>query len=397
MAEIARPVVRLRPKTDARRIRHGYPWIWADQLVTDRRSRSLAPGTIATLEDANRTALATVAVNPNSKIIARVLDRNPQAVIDARWVAARVARAAEIRERLYPTPYWRWVHAEADGLPGLIIDRFGEVAVCQPNAAWADRMVETIADALQGQGIGTIVVNGEGRARALEGLEGGIRVLRGALDGPVPVEMNGATYMADLAGGQKTGLFYDQRDNHAFAARFASGQQVLDVFSHVGGFGLAAMAAGAASALLVDASEAALSLAREGAARMGMGGQVDTRTGDAFEVMAALDADERRFGLVISDPPAFAPAKPALQAGLRAYEKAARMAARLTASGGVLMLCSCSHAADLAAFRAACVTGIGKAGRSARLLRTGFAGPDHPEHVALAETGYLKALTFALD
>lgn len=125
--------------------------------------------------------------------------------------------------------------------------------------------------------------------------------------------------------------------------------------------------------------------------------RVETRTGDAFDVMAALEAEGRRFGLVISDPPAFAPAKPALQAGLRAYEKAARQAARLTETGGTLVLCSCSHAADLAAFRTACVTGIGKAGRSARLLRTGFAGPDHPEHTALAETGYLKALTFALD
>jgi len=392
-----RPVVRLRPKADARRIRHGYPWVWADQLVTDRRSRALAPGTIATLEDAGRAPLATVAVNPGSKIIARVLDRDPAADIDGAWLAARLDAAALLRERLYGAPFWRWIHAEADGLPGVVIDRFGDVAVCQPNAAWAEMLIDEIADALVSRGVSTVVVNGEGRARALEGLEGGIRVLRGAPEGPVAVGMNGAIYMADLLGGQKTGLYYDQRENHAFAARFAAGQDVLDVFSHVGGFGLAALAAGAASALLVDASDPALALARQGAERMGAADRVETRTGDAFDAMAALAGEERRFGLVISDPPAFAPAKPALQAGLRAYERAARMAAGLAAPGGVLVLCSCSHAADLARFRAACVAGIGKAGRSARLLRTGFAAPDHPEMPALAETGYLKALTFALD
>lgn len=392
-----RPVVRLRPKADARRLRHGYPWVWADQLVTDRRSRALPAGTIATLEDAERNPVATVAVNPASKIIARVLDADPSATIDGGWVAERLARAAALRTRLYDAPFWRWVHAEADGLPGLVVDRFGEVAVVQPNAAWADAMAEEIAEGLVSLGVATVVVNGEGRARALEGLGGGIRVIRGALQGPVAVEMNGATYMADLLGGQKTGLFFDQRENHAFAARFAAGVDVLDLFSHVGGFGLAAIAAGATSALLVDASEPALALAREGAARMGATDRVETRAGEAFATMADLAAETRRFGLVISDPPAFAPAKPALDAGLRAYEKAARMAAALVAPGGVLVLCSCSHAADLARFRAACVTGIGKAGRSARLLRTGFAAPDHPELPALAETGYLKALTFALD
>ncbi|MDJ1008725.1 MAG: class I SAM-dependent methyltransferase [Paracoccaceae bacterium] len=390
-------MVRLRPKTDARRLRHGYPWVWADQLVTDRRTKALSPGTIATLEDAARTPLATVAVTPGSKIIARVLDRDPEAAIDESWLAGRIARATALRDRLYRTPYWRWIHAEADGLPGVVIDRFGDVAVCQPNAAWADALREPVADALVAAGATTVVVNAEGRARALEGLPGGVEVVRGRLDGPLPVEMNGATYIADLLGGQKTGLFYDQRDNHAFAARFADGVDVLDVFSHVGGFGLAAVAAGATSALLVDASEPALALARQGADRSGAGDRVETRAGDGFDVMAALAAEGRRFGLVISDPPAFAPAKPALQAGLRAYEKAARLAAALVAPGGVLVLCSCSHAADLAKFRAACVAGIGRAGRSARLLRTGFAAPDHPELPALAESGYLKALTFALD
>ena len=208
--------------------------------------------------------------------------------------------------------------------------------------------------------------------------------------------MNGATYMADLTGGQKTGLFYDQRPNHAFAARLAEGQQVLDVFSHVGGFALAALAQGAQAALAVDGSAAALDLARDGAARMGAQDRFATRQGDAFDVLTAMGQEEARFGLVVCDPPAFAPSKPALEAGLRAYERVARLSAGLVEEGGYLVLCSCSHAADLSSFTGACLRGIGRAGRRAQLLHTGFAGPDHPLLPQLAESGYLKALVFRL-
>jgi 23S rRNA (cytosine1962-C5)-methyltransferase len=222
-------------------------------------------------------------------------------------------------------------------------------------------------------------------------------VIAGAVDGPVAVPMNGATYLADLLGGQKTGLFYDQRDNHEFAQRLAAGARVLDVFSHVGGFALAALAGGAVSALAVDGSQAALDLAQAGAARGGMADRFSIRKGDAFEVMAELAAAAARHELVICDPPAFAPAKPALEAGLRAYERVARLAAPLVAPGGFLVLCSCSHAAGLDAFRQASVRGIGRAGRAAQILRTGFAAPDHPQHPQLAESGYLKALFLRLD
>jgi len=239
-------------------------------------------------------------------------------------------------------------------------------------------------------------MNGTGRARALEGLEERTEILRGAVEGLIPVPMNGATYMADLMGGQKTGLFFDQRPNHAFAARLARGARVLDVFSHVGGFSLAALAGGAESALAVDGSASALELAAKGAGANGVGDRFATRKGDAFDVMAALREEGAEFELVICDPPAFAPSRQALEAGLRAYERVARMAAPLVAPGGYLGLCSCSHAAELGKFRAASSRGIGRAGRVAQLIHTGFAGPDHPMLPQLAESGYLKALFFRL-
>ncbi|MBC7142339.1 MAG: class I SAM-dependent rRNA methyltransferase [Rhodobacteraceae bacterium] len=392
------PTVRLRPKAEARAIRHGFPWVYADELVTDRRTQGLAPGAIARLEDADRHPLGTVTVNPKSKIIARMLDRDAGAVIDRDWIAARIARALSLRERLYDAPFYRLVHAEADGLPGVVIDRFGAAAVVQPNAAWAEAMIGDLAGALADvTGVSTIVKNGTGRARGLEGLTEETVVLSGVLDAPVAVPMNGATYMADLLGGQKTGLFFDQRPNHAFAASLATGARVLDVFSHVGGFSLAALAAGAERALAVDASAPALDLAEAGAGASGRAGRFATRKGDAFAVMEALAAEGATFDLVICDPPAFAPSKPTLQAGLRAYERVAKLAAPLVAPGGFLGLCSCSHAVDLTQFRNASARGIGRGGRRGQLLHTGFAGPDHPQLPQLAESGYLKALFFRLD
>ncbi|WP_212524671.1 class I SAM-dependent rRNA methyltransferase [Actibacterium sp. MT2.3-13A] len=397
MTQATLPVVRLLPKADARALRHGFPWVYANELVTDRRTKALVPGTLAVLEDAERRALGVVAVNPGSKLICRMLDRDPQAEIGQSWLAAKLARALEMRARLFDAPFYRLLHAEADGLPGVVIDRFGETAVIQPNAAWADALIGPLADALaEVTGVSTIVMNGTGRARALEGLEERTEILRGALDGPVPVPMNGATYMADLVGGQKTGLFFDQRPNHAFAARLARGARVLDVFSHVGGFSLAALAAGAESALAVDGSAAALELAQKGAGAGGVEGRFATRRGDAFDVMAALQEEGAQFDVVICDPPAFAPNRQALEAGLRAYERVARLAAPLVAPGGYLGLCSCSHAAELGKFRTASARGIGRAGRAAQLIHTGFAGPDHPMLPQLAESGYLKALFFRL-
>ena len=389
------PVIRLMPKSDARKIRRGFPWVYDNELVTDRRTRALTPGGIARLEDNERSPLATVAVNPNSKIFARVLDRDPAALINRDWIDAKLARAFATRERLFDQPFYRLVHAEADGLPGVIVDRFGDAAVIQPNAAWADARVEDFADALMAiTGVSVVVKNGSGRSRVLEGLDDASGVIRGALDAPIPVLMNGATYMADLLGGQKTGLFYDQRPNHAFVASLARDTDVLDVFSHVGGFALAALAGGAKSALAVDGSKAALTLAWAGAKASGMVDRFDTKVGDAFEVMSALADEGRTFETVICDPPAFAPHKQARDAGMRAYEKVARLASLLVAPNGTLTFCSCSHAVDLDQFRAASLRGIGRVRRDCQILRTGYAGPDHPQHPQLAESGYLKALTF---
>ncbi len=392
------PVVRLNPKGDARAIRHGFPWVYANEVVTDRRTKGLSAGSIAILEDAERRPMGLVAVNPNSKIFCRMLSRDVDVPVDGAWFERMIGSALQHRETLYAEPNYRLVHAEADGMPGVIIDRFGDVAVVQPNAAWADVMIEMLVDALvKVTGVGTVIMNGTGRARSLEGLQERTDVLRGqAPTAPIPVEMNGATYMADVMGGQKTGIFFDQRPNHAFAANLSKGARVLDVFSHVGGFGLAALANGAASVLAVDGSAPALELAQAGADAMGVSGKFQTRRGDAFATLEALAEEGAQFDVVICDPPAFAPGRKSLDAGLRAYERVARLAAGLVKEGGYLGVCSCSHAADLTKFRNASARGIGRAGKRSQVIYTGFAGPDHPLLPHLAESGYLKAVFFRL-
>ncbi len=392
-----RPQIRLRSNMSPKRLRYGFPWAYENELILDRRSRKIPAGTVVELQSYDKEHLAVCAFNPESKIACRVLDRAVSVEIDSNWLENRLAAALALREKLYDLPFYRLVHAEADGLPGLIIDRFDDTLVVQPNAAWIEQRLDMLVAALKTvTGAKTIIKNASSRARALEGLDEETVVLSGEIDAPLPVQMNGATYLADVMGGQKTGLYFDQRDNHAFVARVAKGASVLDVFSHVGGFSLAALAGGATSALAVDGSQVALDLAAQGAAASGYEAQFDTRKGDAFAVMAELAEAGERFDIVVCDPPAFAPSKPTLEAGLRAYERIARLGARLVAPSGYLVLCSCSHAADLSRFREVSLRGIGRAGRQGQVIHTGFAGPDHPVHPNLAETAYLKAIFLRL-
>ncbi len=391
----SRPIVRLKPKADAQALRHGFPWVYADDVVFDRRTRALAPGTLAQLQDADRAPLATVAFHPTSRISVRMLDADPDVEIGFAWLQERVARALAHREAVFKTPFYRLIHAEADGLPGVVVDRFGDVLAVQANAAWAEVHLNTLTDVLvETTGCQTLYKNSGGRVRVQEGLDDKSQLLKGTLEAPIPVTMNAATYFADLIGGQKTGLFYDQRPNHAFVAKLSHNARLLDLFCHVGGFGLAALAAGAQSVLAVDSSAPALALAAEGAAHIGQAEKYRTYKSDAFDAMSTLAAAGERFDIVVADPPAFAPSKSTLTQGLRAYERVARLAAPLVAPGGVLVLCSCSHAADLNKFRAACIRGIGRAGRAGPLFYTGFAGPDHPVHPQLSESAYLKVLAF---
>ena len=383
---ISRPVLKLHPG-QGRRLRTGAPWAYSNEVVSQR----LEPGSLVRLEGDGGLRFGVAMYNPHSLIAVRLLDRDPDTAIDTDWFRARLRDAIALRARICDSPFHRLVHAEADYLPGLIVDRYDDVAVVQANVAGMDRLLDDLRDALLAElPLRAIVARNDSGARRLEGLDDMASVLHGD-PGPVIVEEAGVRFPVDLLAGQKTGWFFDQRGNRDLVAGLASGTRVLDVFCHTGGFGLRCAAAGAASVRLVDSSAPALAQAESAAALNGLAATVTTSRGDAFDIMAAHAAAGDKFDIVISDPPAFARTRKDADAGLRAYARMARLAATLVAPGGFLFVASCSHHAPLDAWAGRIADGLQRARRPGRILATTGAGPDHPVHPALPETAYLKA------
>ena len=381
-----------------RRAEAGHPWIYSNEVAMDTAARALTPGSLVTLQRADGSPLGVAMFNPHTLLAARLLDRDTARPIGRRFLARRIERALKLRERLFNQPYYRLVHAEADGLPGLVIDRFGAVLVVQSNAAGMARLEPLVLDAL-GELLSpeAIVQRNDSPARGLEGLASETRVATGSLERPVPVDENGAVFRADLLAGQKTGWFFDQRDNRRFIASMARGARVLDLYCYTGGFAVEAARGGAAAVLGIDGSEPALALAIQAAELNGVGQRCSFRRGEAFAEAGGLAAKGERFDIVVADPPAFAKSRKGVPAALRGYRKLARLAASVTAGGGILFIASCSFHVDAADFAEAVRRGLADAGRAGRILRIAGADADHPVHPALPETAYLKTLTLAVD
>jgi len=382
-----------------RRAEAGHPWIYSNEVVMDDATRALAPGGLVTLRRADGGALGVAMFNPHSLLAARLLDRDASRAIGRRFVARRIERALRLREQLFDEPYYRLVHAEADGLPGLVVDRVDGVLVVQSNAAGMARLeplvLEALAAVLRPR---AIVLRNDSPVRAQEGLPSETRVAIGALAARVLLRENGAVFPIDPLAGQKTGWFFDQRHNRGFVAALArGGARVLDLYCYTGGFAVQAAQAGAAEVVGIDRSEPALALAGEAAILNGVDAICTFRRGEAFAEGERLAAESQRFDIVIADPPAFAKSRKDVPAALRGYRKLARLAAAATGRGGILFLASCSYNVGEAEFAEAVRRGLADAGRSGRIIRSAGAGPDHPVHPSLPETAYLKSMTLSLD
>ena len=397
MSDTARPTIRLLPGHD-KRAALGHPWIYSNEIAMDAAAKSLAPGSLVALTTANGKTLGTASFNPHTLIAARFFSRDAATRIDRAFFATRLERALALRHRLYPEPYYRLIHAEADGLPGIILDRFGDVLSCQINTAGMalleEEFLAACRDVLAPR---AIVLRNDTAARGLEGLAGEDRVAFGELGAWVELVENGARFAIDPLGGQKTGWFYDQRENRRLASRFAAGGRVLDAYCFGGGFGILAALSGADQVLAVDRSETALQLAARAAELNGVGARCRFAKGDAFEELERLHSQGERFDLVIADPPAFARSKKDLGPALRGYRKLARLSASLVAKGGTLFIASCSHQVETEAFADAVRRGLQDAQRDGRIVATTGAAPDHPVHPFLPESAYLKAQLLALD
>lgn len=381
-----------------KRAEGGHPWIYSNEIQMNEAAKSLPPGSLVTLRAAGGQPIGVATFNPHTLVSARLLDRHWDRKIDASFLKSRLEAALTIRNRLYPDPFYRLVHAEADGLPGLVIDRFGEIIVCQLNTAGLMLLEAELIEALESLlHQKTIVLRNDSPARGLEGLEPETRVVRGALDSPIELIENGAVLFADLAGGQKTGWFYDQRDNRRFVKDLARDARVLDLYSFAGGFAVEAALGGAREVLAIDRSEAALALASKAAERNGVADHCRFLRADVFDELQRMAGLGERFDIVVADPPAFIKSRKDLGPGLRGYRKLARMSAAVVAKGGYLLAASCSHNASPEDFAEAVRRGVQDAGRTGRILRQAGAAPDHPVHPFLPESAYLKAEVLALD
>ncbi len=392
-----RPAIRLLPGHD-KRAASGHPWVFSNEVAMDAAAKALPPGTLVNLSSTNGKSVGVATFNPHTLVAARILHRDAATPIGEDFFAARIEHALRMRQKLYAEPFYRLIHAEADGLPGVIVDRYGDVLSCQLNTAGIALREAEFLDALKRVlNPQTIVLRNDTAARTLEGLASEDRVAFGTLAPPIEIIENGARFLIDPLAGQKTGWFFDQRENRALAARFAPGARVLDAYCYGGGFGIVAALAGATHVTAVDSSQSALDSA---AASAKLNGVADKWRAVRAEVFPELDkryGQGDRFELVIVDPPAFARSKKDLGPALRGYRKLARQAAMVTAKGGALFIASCSHQVEVEAFANEVRRGVQDAQRDARILATTGAAPDHPVHPFLPESAYLKAQLLILD
>ncbi|MEO5374798.1 MAG: class I SAM-dependent rRNA methyltransferase [Alphaproteobacteria bacterium] len=401
----ARPSIRLAAGM-SRRLRRGHPWIFSNEVEMTAEARALPPGAVVTVVDAGGERLGVATFNPHPLIAARMLSRDPDATIDAAFLAARLRQALRLRDEMLDEPFYRLVHSEADGLPGLVVDRYGDVLACQVNTAGMESLLPELLEALDTVlAPSAVVLRNDGPFRTLEGLESYTRVVRGTreedvrgtIEEPVEVRENGARFLADLLHGQKTGWFYDQRDNRAFVARLARGRRVIDLYAYTGGFAVQAALGGATEVVAVDRSESALALAERAAELNGVAPRCRFVRAEAFGEMERLADQGERFGMVVCDPPAFVKSRKDLAAGLKGYRRMTRLGAGLVEPGGFLLVASCSHHATPEAFAEEVRHGLAQAGRTGRILRVAGAAPDHPVHPSLPESAYLKAMVIHLD
>ncbi len=380
-------------RREERRLRAGHPWVFSNEVDVERSPlTAFEAGSFATVTSHSGQALATAYVNPATLICARVVSRKPHRPLDRAAIDDRLAGALALRERMAVGPFYRLVYGESDGLPGLVVDRYGDTVAVQIATAGMERLREPLLAALDALlAPARLVLRNDGAGRRLEGLDESVEWLRGDANGAAEVHENGARFAVWPASGQKTGWYYDHRLNRARVAAWSRDAAVLDLFSYRGGFGVQAARAGAREVLCVDSSEEALEGAAQAAELNGCAGRVACRRGDVFEVLRALAEEGRRFDLVVADPPAFARRKRDLPAAREAYRRLNRLAMRVLASDGLLFAASCSSHLDAEGLREALRGAARAAGRRMVILEQGHQGPDHPVHPALAESAYLKA------
>jgi len=380
-------------KNEERRLRAGHLWAYSNEVDNQATPlKAFAPGQQVQLLAHNGKSLGNAYVNPNSLICARLVSRDPRYSLDRSLLIHRLNIALALRERLFATPFYRLAYGEADQLPGLVIDRYGDICVVQCTTAGMElvkaEILEALDKVLRPRGI---VWRADSAVRKLEGLESYREVL-GDVPEQVALEEHAVRFSLSLLDGQKTGWYFDQRMNRARLCNYVRGKRVLDVFSYVGAWGLQAAAAGADEVVCVDASATAIEQIHANAEANGLTERVVSIQGDAFEALGQLRADQQKFDVVVLDPPAFIKRKKDAKAGEQAYHRLNQLGMQLLARDGILVSASCSQHLAESQLQQILLQTSRHLDRSLQVLERGHQAPDHPVHPAIPETAYLKAL-----
>ncbi len=386
--------VRLR-KGRERRLRGGSPWVYSNELI--HPEPGVPAGALVELEDHKGGYLATAAYHPHTLLAARVWTRDRSTAVDRALLSRRLAAAAA-RRRVVAGGWsaHRLVHAEADGMPGLVVDRYGELAVVQSTSAFTDRLLEGLADLLVGiQGCPSVLLRNDARGRGLEGLADEVRWLRGERPGPFEVDEGGVAVRFDPVGGQKTGLYLDMRTTRDRIVEWSAGRELLELHAYVGTAGVRAAAGGAAQVTLVESSPPACEHIEANGARAGVGDRIEVRCADAREVLREIEPAS--FDVVSCDPPSLIQRKKDLRRGTEAFRRLNYLALRAVRPGGLLITSSCAHHLGWEAFADLVPSAARRAGRRVVQVYRGGAAPDHPVLPGHPPTDYLRSLAYLVE
>lgn len=380
-------------KNQERRLRAGHCWVYSNEINTSATPfKAFEPGQPVDIFSHQDKWLGSGYVNPHSLISARLVSRDRSHPLGPSLLVHRLKIALSLRERLYPKPFYRLVFGESDGLPGLVIDRYGDALVIQITTAGMEALKQEILEAthkvLKPK---AILLRNDSSIREMEGLDRYVEEGLGSTPDTLIIHEGESRFQVSPKEGQKTGWFYDQADNRTRMQRYTPGKRVLDVCSYIGGWGIRAAAGGASEAICVDASAAALEGVKTNAELNGLGNRINTLQGDAFQVLRELRNEREQFDLVVLDPPAFIKRKKDLKEGTLAYQRLNQLALQLLAKDGMLISCSCSHHMSGEGLLQVAQQAARHTDRSLQVLEQGHQSPDHPLHPAIPETSYLKA------
>lgn len=384
--------IKLRQKEE-RRILRGHPWVFSNELL--QPVGEFSPGEVVDVLDFSGRFLGRGYINPHTLIAVRILTRK-QEEIDSGFFRRKISAARTLRTMLGFGNSFRAVFSEGDGIPGLIVDKYADTLVVQSSTAGIDRMLENIISALKDEySPQTILLRNDTASREIEGLTQEKRIVHGMALGQVMIEESGIRYHVDILEGQKTGFFFDQRENRQVLKDYVKGRRTLDCFCYIGAWSLTAAHFGASDVIGLDSSEKAIKLASENAALNGLSAQFEIA--DVFDELRRLEKDRERFGCIILDPPAFVKSRAKMREALKGYKEINLRAMRLLEPGGALVTCSCSHHIDQDLFTEMLIDAAHSAGRQVRLLEMRSQARDHPMLLAARETRYLKCAVLLID